>query len=61
LYGRHWKDELCYFPKYGGPEGIDYIIQGPQNKFRENVVYISIERLLHHLTSNHGVKRFVEK
>lgn len=25
IYGKYWKDELIYFPKYGGYEGVPYL------------------------------------
>jgi len=50
-YGKYWKDELEYFPKYQGCENIDYIINGPKNQYEKNRVFISYEKLLKILKS----------
>lgn len=31
IYGKYWKDELIYFPKYGGWEGVPYMRNEPSN------------------------------
>jgi hypothetical protein len=61
LYGKYWKDELEYFPKYQGCENIDWIIEGRWHDFGKNRVAISYNHLLTHLTAYNGsVVRFYE-
>ncbi len=62
LYGRYWKDELEYFAKYQGPEGIDYIMNGPNFEYKKNVVGIPYDNFVDHLRSNSPkVKRFYQR
>jgi len=49
IYGKYWGDELEYFPKYQGPEKIDYIMNGPRHQYNKNVTAISYDRLVRHL------------
>lgn len=60
LYGKYWKNELEYFPKYVGYELIDYVYNGPKHKYRENLVLIGIEQLIHDLQSVEYPKKFYE-
>lgn len=57
FYGKLWKDELVYFPKYQGPENIDYIINGPKNQYRKNLVAIPYEYLVEFLKSKNEEKK----
>jgi hypothetical protein len=52
IYGKYWKNELEYFPKYQGPEGIDWIMNGPRHEYNKNVTAISYKRLMEQLTSD---------
>lgn len=58
LYHKYWKKELEYFPKYQGPEGIDWIMNGPKNDYRKQMILISIPSLIEHLERNDGYKKF---
>lgn len=49
LYGNYWKSELEYFPKYQGPEGIDYVMNGPRCDYMSNCIFIPYELMLNHL------------
>jgi hypothetical protein len=60
LYYKYWKDELVYFPKYQGPEGIDWIMNGPKNNYRKNMILIPVPKLLNTLNSNSGYEKFVQ-
>jgi hypothetical protein len=61
LYGKYWKSELEYFPKYQGCEEIDWIMNSRWHDYGKNRVEIPYELLLEHLTSTNGVvKRFYE-
>ncbi len=31
IYGKYWKDELIYFPKYGGWENVPFMLNEPSN------------------------------
>ena len=57
FYGKYWKDELEYFPKYQGCENIDYIINGPKNQYEKNLVAIPYHSLIDFLMSNGKEKR----
>lgn len=54
IYGKYWKDELEYFPKIQGVEGIDYIENGPRNQMQKNLTAVSYLRLVDHLRNPHG-------
>jgi hypothetical protein len=54
MYGKYWGDELEYFPKYQGPEGIDYIINGPKHQYYKNAIMIPLDLLIKHLESKNG-------
>lgn len=60
LYGKYWKDELEYFPKDVGHQQIDYVANGPRHKYRENLIYIDIESLLHDLRFSENPKKFYQ-
>lgn len=51
LYATHWGKELEYFPKYQGPEGIDYVMNGPRCEYMKNCIFIPYELMLNHLTA----------
>lgn len=51
LYHKYWKNELVYFPKYQGTEGISWIINGPKNNYNNRMILISISKLLQILIS----------
>jgi hypothetical protein len=48
IYGKYWKDELEYFPKYQGPEGIDYVLNGNYHRYRKNLIQIPYDELMSH-------------
>ena len=67
IYGKYWKDELIYFPKYGGWEGISFLYGDFNGKLdtsnwsRKNAVAIPYFELLDHLgTINKPIKRYYE-
>jgi hypothetical protein len=61
VYGKYWKDELEYFPKYQGCEEIDWIMNSRWHDFGKNRVAISYDLLIQHLTSTvNGSKKFYE-
>ena len=51
IYGKYWKDELEYFAKYQGAEGIDYIINGPRNEYHKNIIMIPYIDFVKNLSS----------
>lgn len=59
LYGKYWKDELEYFPKYQGCEGIDYIMFGPKQDYRSNRVILKYNTLVNHLKNSKGLTKRV--
>jgi hypothetical protein len=62
VYGKYWKDELEYFPKYMGPENIEYIMKGPKHAYMSTLVAIPYDQLVSHLKSGTGeVARFYQR
>lgn len=62
IYGKYWKKELEYFPKFQGCENIDFIMEGPRNNYKKHSTIISYDNLVFHLKKNSGlVKRVYEK
>jgi len=61
IYGKYWKNELEYFPKYTGFENIQWIDNGPRHNYRKNLVKISVNQLMNHLLSgSKEIKKFYE-
>jgi hypothetical protein len=52
IFGKYWKDELEYFPKYQGPEGIDYVLNNPYHQFRKNLIKVPYDDLISHFKKN---------
>lgn len=46
FYGKYWRDEIEYFPKYQGCEKIDYIFNGPKNQYEKQMTVIPYKDLL---------------
>jgi len=61
FYGKNWKDELIYVPKYQGCEKIDYIINGMEHRYRENQVFLNIEETINFLTNSTEPKRYWQR
>lgn len=59
IYFKHWKHELEYFPKYQGPEGIDWIIDGPRHEYTKRMISIEVSDLLKHLRFGEAPRQFV--
>jgi len=59
IYFKHWQHELVYFPKYQGPEGIEWIIDGPKHEYTKRMISIEVGSLLKHLTSGDAPQQFV--
>jgi hypothetical protein len=61
MYGKHWKDELFYFKKYQGPEGIDFIMDGPENQWRKQYITVPLDNFISDLNKPIGsVTRYYE-
>jgi hypothetical protein len=59
IYGKYWKDELIYFPKFGGWENVPY--SAGNRWFRKHAVAIPYFDFLDHLSSPPGnIKRYYE-
>lgn len=59
IYGKYWKDELIYFPKFAGTENIHYISGNPE--FRKHALTVPYFEFLDFLNQNNGeVRRFYE-
>ena len=56
MYGQYWNDELLYFPKYQGPENIDYVMNSPKPDYMSQCSYIRYDGLVKHLTTANGRK-----
>ena len=64
IYGKYWKDELIYFPKFGGSENIPYISerheQAQARTRQHGVVYPFWDMIKFFNTEGSVVKRFFE-
>ena len=59
IYGKYWRDELIYFPKFAGHSNIDWM-QVPLN-YRKHGVFFDYYKLIEHLMSGPGhIKRGYE-
>lgn len=54
MYGRYWKEELFYFKKYQGPEGIDFIMNGPRHQWNSQYVTIPLDKFINDLNKPVG-------
>jgi hypothetical protein len=62
FYAKYWKDEIEYFPKYQGPEGIDWIMNGKWHSLDKNLVAILYKDLVEHLSKGDGAaKRYWQR
>lgn len=61
IYANYWKRELEFFPKFGGPELIDYIKYGPKNDYKSRMVFIELNAMIDHLVHGNEKKRFYER
>jgi len=61
FFRKHWKYDIDYYPKYQGCEKIDYIINGPEHKYRENQIFLEISQLIQHLHRGTSVKRYWQR
>jgi hypothetical protein len=55
MYGRYWQDELFYFKKYQGPEGIDFIMNGPENQWSKQYITVPLDNFISDLNKPIGV------
>lgn len=61
IYGKYWKDELEYFPKYQAPEKIDYVMNKPYHMYIKNLIKIPYDELIDQLSGkNNSPKRYFE-
>lgn len=49
LYGKYWGDTLEYFPKYQGPENVDWIMNTKWHDYRKNVIFLPYAELVNNL------------
>jgi len=61
FFGKHWKHDILFFPKYQGCEKIDYVINGPLNRYRENNMFIPWYDLLDFLENGSGIQRYYQR
>jgi hypothetical protein len=54
IYGKYWKGELEYFPKYQGPEKIDWIMGTKWHDYMKNLVVTPLDELVTHLSKHDG-------
>jgi hypothetical protein len=60
IYGKYWKDQLIYFPKYVSFEKLNWM-NLPVPSYKEHGISMPYFDLINHLTSEPGnVKRFYE-
>jgi hypothetical protein len=61
MYGRHWQDELFYFKKYQGPEGIDFIMNGSEHQWKKQYITVPLNQFVSDLNKPLGsVTRYYE-
>lgn len=61
IYGKYWKDELIYFPKFGGQENIPYAYNFKSGLTKKHVVAIPYFDFLKFLGNQKGeTKRFYQ-
>lgn len=61
IYGKYWKNELEYFPKYQGPENIEWIFNGKKHNYEKYLVAMNYDDLCNHLSKFNGTnKRFYQ-
>lgn len=62
IYGKYWKDELEYFPKYQGPEKIDWIMNTKWHDYQKHMLGTPLNDIIGHLSKCDGsVARFWER
>lgn len=62
IYGKYWNQELEYFPKYQGPEKIDWIMNSAWHEYSKNLVVTPLFDLINHLSKHDGsVTRFWQR
>jgi hypothetical protein len=54
LYAKYWKDELKYFPKYQGPENVQWIMNKVWHEYKKNLITVKYDVLVDHLKSKNG-------
>lgn len=54
IYAKYWKNELEYFPKYQGPENVKWIMERKWHAYRKNLIVISYQELITHLSTING-------
>lgn len=53
-YGRYWGSDLMYFPKFGGAENIDYIMQGMEHEYKKDHILVPLDKLINDLLTTGG-------
>ncbi len=61
FYGKNWKNDLIYFPKYQGCEKIDFIINGMEHRYRENQIFLNVEDTIKFLENGKETKRYWQR
>jgi hypothetical protein len=61
MYGKYWKNELEYFPKYQGPEKIDWIMNRQWHRYDQNVAYISYQEAIDILSTPGQQKTYFQR
>jgi hypothetical protein len=53
-YGRYWGSDLMYFPKFGGAENIDYVMQGMEHEYKKDYIIVPLDKLINDLLTIGG-------
>lgn len=63
MYGRYWRsNEIFYFKKYMGPENIEYIMNGPKNRWGEQYIIVPLNKFVENLNKPAGsVTRYYQE
>lgn len=54
FYGKYWRDELIYFPKFVGFENVDYLIEGPKDFTMEHCIIVDYFKFVDSLKQTNG-------
>lgn len=62
IYAKYWQDELEYFPKYQGPENVQWIMETKWHAYKKNLIVIDYRELVGHLTAQCGeIKKYYQR
>lgn len=60
FYGKYWKDELIYFPKFVGYENVDFLLNGPKINIFSQSIMVDFYKFIEMLKVPNQTYRFHE-